>query len=383
MANVLDYVKWRGDLPFEAVPFCEVDALVFAELTFLEYSGCCDAAPGGRAPTLGEIVEAFFSDCGEEEISLGKIIPGEIVELFRLCGTSARYSSCRVAAYVNIHDEENVEQFCACTFLVPDGSIFAAFRGTDDTIVGWKENFQMTFRSPVPAQEHAAKYLSEVGKYFPIHALRLGGHSKGGNLAVWAASHASPEVRKRIIRIYNLDGPGFRPEIEKDSGFEEIRPRIRTIVPECSVVGMLLDHDEKYYAVKSTNKGIMQHDGMSWQVLGGEFVPAGEISRDTLRVNRLLSAWIGSMDDECREKFTEAFFNIVYSTKAGTLTELADKLPELFRAFSVADAETRHAINAGMRLLLGESKRTVSSWAHRHLSPPEKPPKSDDPDEIE
>lgn len=365
MANVIDYVRWRGDLPFASVPFCDVDALVFAELTFLDYSGIIGPDPdSGRK--LGEVVEEFFAGRNEEEIRLGEIIPGEIVELFRLCGSAPRFADCRLTAYVNIHDEEAVEQFSAVTFLLPDGTAFIANRGTDDSIVGWKENFQMTFRSPVPAQEHAAGYVSAIGNVFPDLQIRIGGHSKGGNLSVWAASHADPTVRERIVTVFNLDGPGFRPSIEQDRGFTEIRPKIRTVVPECSVVGMFLDHDEKYYAVKSTKKGLLQHDGMSWEVLGSSFVGSGDLSPEFRRVNRLLSGWIDSMGDGQREAFTEAFFSILYSTNASTLTELAEEVPALLRAFSVADAETRQALSVGMRLLLGESKRTVASWLHRH-----------------
>ncbi len=356
MADVFDYLNWRGDIGFEQAPFCEVDALVFSKLAYIPFDGIV-GADHGEGITLNKAEELFFRKNAGKKISLGEIIPDEIVDLFHACANSARFSLVRLSSFVNINDGESVEQFSALTFSF-DQLLVVTFRGTDDTLVGWKEDFSMAFSSPVAAQYRSESYLSEVANALDGDII-ICGHSKGGNLAYFAALTANENVRVRIKEVYNLDGPGFLNAVFESRVYEELSGRMHTIVPTCSVVGMFFNYDENYQVVESSEKGIMQHNGLSWSVMGAKFIRADDFSDDCKRINKLLGAWIDSMSTRDREEFVSAVFGVLESTNARTLTELASDKGAVIKAFSSLDDETKRALSTGFKLLLGESRASV------------------------
>lgn len=361
MSNVFDYLKWRGDLKLWMAPFCDVDALILTELTYIDHDGIVPES-FGKLTTIADAARIYGELYRGKKHTLGAIVPAKIIDLYHHAAMTERYCALGMCGYCNIIDDGAALQFSAVTTKLSDGTIFVGFRGTDDSIAGWKENFQMSFRSPVPAQHLAAEYLERAADYFSTSPIRVGGHSKGGNLALWAAANCRSSTADRIINIYNMDGPGFLKSYHQSLGYQAIKDRIRTIVPERSLVGMLLDHEEHYTTVKSSAQGLYQHDALTWGVDGIGFEVIDDISDDVKRVNKLLSDWIGRMDDEFREKFTDAFFGILYSTKSTTLTDLANDKTALLRAFSIADPETRRALHEGFKMLLGESGKNITEW---------------------
>mgnify|MGYP001026242391 FL=1 len=366
MANMFDYLKWRGDLKLWQVGFCDVDALIMTELTYVNHDGIVPSAPDDGLVTISDEVRRYNVLHRGEKLSLGAIVPAEIIDLFFAVGAVGRFADVGLCCYENIVDDNAVEQFSAITAKLTDGTLFVGYRGTDDSIAGWKENFQMSFKSPVAAQYRAADYLNRIADHFGAYPIRVGGHSKGGNLAMWAAANCRSDVAERILDVYNMDGPGFLKNYHESSGYLAIKDRIKTIVPEKSVVGMFLEHEGNYRTVKSTERGLMQHNALSWQIMGAAFEFADDLSPDAKRADDILSAWIAGMDDEFREKFTDAFFGILYSTKSTTLSDLMSDKPALLRAFSSADAETRQALSEGFRRLLGESGKNISDWLKSH-----------------
>lgn len=365
MPNVFDYLKWRGDLKLWQAGFCDVDALIMTELTYINHDGIV-MQDFGRLVTLSDEVRRYNVMHRGEKLTLGAIVPVQLIDLFFAAAETSRFAEIGVCGYTNIVDDNAVEQFSAMTFKLSDGTVFVGFRGTDDSIAGWKENFQMSFKSPVPAQHRAAEYLNRAADYFSTAPIRVGGHSKGGNLAMWAAANCRGDVAERITGVYNMDGPGFLKSFHESAGYLRVKDKIKTIVPEKSVVGMLLDHEGNYLTVKSSEHGIFQHNALSWQVIGRDFEFLDDMSPDTKRMNKLMSDWIAGMDDEFREKFTEAFFGILYATKSTTLSDLMSDKPALLRAFSSADAETRQALSEGFRMLLGESGKNIVEWLKLH-----------------
>ena len=212
MANVFDYIKWRGDLGFEQSTLNEIDALIFCELSYIFYDGIVPESSADGYVTLSEAAEVFFErNAGRDEISLGEIVPKEIVTLLRNAAASRRFSEIPLAHFVNVIDDETVEQFSAISFFPTETTVFVAYRGTDDTITGWREDFRMAFLTPVPAQKRAEEYLMKASA--DAERIYLGGHSKGGNLALWAAMNSSDEIAERIEEIYNFDGPGFLDDV--------------------------------------------------------------------------------------------------------------------------------------------------------------------------
>jgi hypothetical protein len=243
--------------------------------------------------------------------------------LFALAA-SPRFRDIRLTYYVNHFDPAIDKQFSAVTFLLPDGSAYVAYRGTDTSFVGWKEDFNMAYLSPVPSQQDAVQYLCDVARLLPRAAkIRAGGHSKGGNLAVYSSVHCNPAVQKRIAGVYNHDGPGFKESLFETPEFLRIESRIHTSLPESSLVGMLLQHHGEYKVVKSSRHGVMQHDPFSWYVGEDDFCFAEKLNRGAVQRNGALAEWLGALTDENRKRLTDALFEVLGATKADSLMELS------------------------------------------------------------
>ena len=322
MGTLFDYVTWRGDLSFEQAPLNEVDSLIFALLSYVEYKGIVPEWHFSEPISLQAAANGFFSrNPDPRKVSIGLIVPKDIIRLLRAVKESRRYRRVGMTAYVNRIDLEAQMQFSAVTFLLETGETVVAFRGTDDTIVGWKEDFNMSFMDVVPAQTHALAYLNTAAEYAK-GKIYVTGHSKGGNLAVYAAVHTNKETQKRLAGVWNHDGPGFRDNILNDPDYLDIKPQIKTLLPQSSLVGILLEHEEDYTVVKSRQKGFLQHNGLTWDVVGSSFVRVKNISAESKRTDQTLKKWIECLSLEQREQFCEALYRILSSDNALTLTDL-------------------------------------------------------------
>ena len=323
MGTLIDYVKWRGDLSFTESPLNEVDSLIFSLLTYLDLSEIVSPGHSGGTVPIKAAANTFFArNPDPKKITMGLIVPKGIVSLFRALKDTRRFRAVEMKAHVNMIDREREMQFSATTFLPDDGSALIAYRGTDDTLVGWKENFNMSFMSVVPAQEQAVVYLRDAAEHYKGNTIRIAGHSKGGNLAVYAAVHSTSEIKKKLTAVWSHDGPGFGSGMLNNLDYIELRPLIHTLVPHSSVVGMLLEHDENYVVVKSRQTGLFQHDGLSWDVMGGSFVHLKTVTEESRRLDRTLNQWIKQMTPEQREQFVEALYQVLSSDNALTLTDL-------------------------------------------------------------
>lgn len=359
MANIFDYLKWRGDLSFAVAPFNEVDELIMSELSYIDFTDVVPADCSSKI-SLKDAADQLFAKNKEEKMSLGVIIPDDIVKMTKKLADCPRFRNIQLYYYVNHIIEESGKQFSALAADLGDGSTCVIYRGTDDTIVGWKESFSISFITPVPAQAEAVEYLHTVAlsTYCPI---RVMGHSKGGNLAVYAGAFVCPEVQARILSVFSGDGPGFGSDIRHTDGYVRIKSRIRSFVPQSSVVGMLLTHEDDYSVVKSRQKGIMQHDGFSWEVEGAKFVHLNDISESGHLVDETLKTWIGEMSNSQREKFVDALFSIFEATGCKTLTELnqAKYAGEMVKTLQHMDKESRDVINETFRMLFRASAKNI------------------------
>lgn len=347
MPNIFDYLIWRGDLTFSAAPFNEVDNLILSMLSFIEYRNIVPSKLLGTPVKLSECLRRYEENFPSGE-DFGVIIPGETTDLFRRAASSARFSEIYAAYYVRETSEEEQMQFAAITYILPDNSVFIAFRGTDDTLIGWREDFNLSFTSPVRSQELAAEYVADVASVFRGD-IRIGGHSKGGNLSVYAAAFVPPYVQARIVTAYSNDGPGFLPSVLESEEYRAVSDQVVTFVPQSSVIGMLLEHSGDYHVIESTiHNGLFQHDPFSWSVVGPQFIHLDRLSKQGQRHDQVLRAWLSKLDSAERRKFTETLFGVLESTGAKTLSDLTEgrlnNIAVILRTFGNLDRETKDQV---------------------------------------
>ncbi len=324
---MLDYVRTEF-ATFEEKPFSDVDALVFAQFSYArlrdeDYSFTPSAKPVFiRDIYRAENFEFMYSKIPDYEKN---------VQLVAALAASPRFRDIRILNYEDKYDSDLVLQFSAMTFEMRDGFL-VAFRGTDSTFTGWKEDFNMTFMDSIPAQEEALLYIQRAAENLK-GSIRICGHSKGGNLAMYAALNSDKQIRDRIISIHNLDGPGFKnPEIYADR-YAEISERVVKILPESSIVGLLLGSvEEDFKIVKSSSIGIMQHSSFTWKIIEGEFEEGKEITSISKNIDKSLSTWLKGISREDREIFIDTLFKVLSASGAKTFSELHAAEPKQLAA---------------------------------------------------
>lgn len=319
MANMLDYLAWRGDLSFSEAPVSPVDGLLLSALSYIQFDNMVSENPH-EAPTLSELSQMFWEL--PKEAMESRLRDSRDEDLMQAMGESGRFGSLRLTAVKELLDQERELQFAAVTLLLENGGAFVAFRGTDGTLTGWKEDLNLSFLDVIPGQEAARNYLEGISKSYPGE-LYIAGHSKGGNLAVYAAIRCENDTRSRVRAVYNYDGPGFRRKILEDSGYKEILDRVHTFVPQSSVVGMLLEHEEPYTVVYSTEEGLLQHEPYSWEVQGNGFVKLRQVTEGSRIVDDTIKGWLAGMSIKDREVFIDTLYEFLKSSDIEHIGELA------------------------------------------------------------
>ena len=254
MANIIDYVKWIGDFSIAETKFNEVDSLILNRFSYFPLDSIMKEK---EIVSIEELSNRFK----KEKL---KILWKDDAELFPEIGRSKRFGEMIAVENITKTEKKLEEQFSAVTIILPDDTIYVSFRGTDNTLIGWKEDFNMSFKSHLKSQIDAKDYLNNIATKYPNKKIRVGGHSKGGNLAVYASIFANSEVKSRIINVYNNDGPGFNEDITSTEEYKNAIKKVITYIPQDSIFGMLLNHEEKFIIVQSIQKGVMEHDVYSW-----------------------------------------------------------------------------------------------------------------------
>jgi len=309
MAGIFDYLKWRGDIDFNASPFNPVDNIIFSQLAYLTLDGIVPSPGQKEGISIDLAVRVYNEKIKEPGFKMSSIFK-EDHDLIRALGASRRFGDCQLFGYVNHVDVDREIQFAAVCIYTSDGYSFVAFRGTDCSIVGWKEDFNMCFKDVIPSQTEAVKYLEKMAPVIRGR-LRIGGHSKGGNLAVYASANCSNRIKRRIKTIYCNDAPGFNENVLSGKGFKEIKDRIIFFAPQSSIIGMFMDHGADTTVVKSGENGLMQHNLYSWNVTHNDLVRAEKSTEGSRFVNKTLRGWLENLDNEKREQFIEALYHII------------------------------------------------------------------------
>ena len=358
MANIIDYIKWRGDLEFKNSKFNEIDSLILNRFSYFPLDNIIGK---DEILSIKELGKRFT----KEDKNQIDILWEDDANLFPLMAESQRFGKIKALKYVNQIDVETEKQFSAITLLLSDNTIYISFRGTDNTLIGWKEDFNMVFKSHTESQLAAKEYLESIAKQYHVRPIRLGGHSKGGNLALYAAIFANEKIKKRILNVYNNDGPGFNEDIIHTKEYQEIIGKVITYVPQDSIFGMLLEHKEKYMIVKSIEKGIMQHDVYSWQVLGKKFVVLKEVTNESKFIDKTIKNWLKDLDMDTRQQVIDIVFEILNSTNSKTIQDLKFSLVKnariILSSYKQITPENKKMIEATVTALLGIVKENVKA----------------------
>lgn len=321
MSNLLDYMVWRGDLTFAADPFNSIDALILSSLSYLDFSDVVPTFGGGKI-SMKNACTKFFELHSEEELAQKKEFINFGPALLKALAGSKRFGGAHLLNYVDDSDVGREIQFAAVEIDLSDGTTFISYRGTDDKIVGWKEDFNLSYMT-VPAETEAVNYLHKAmaGKR---GKLRVGGHSKGGHLAIYAASVANDKYIDRIINVYSFDGPGFgyNKNIMQTEQFKHIKPRIKKFIPQTSIVGRLLTNAVVPVIVRSNEQGIMQHDPLSWQIEGKKFETCAATDNISDAFDESMTIWLNAMSMEDRKVFVDELFSVFEASGCETLSAM-------------------------------------------------------------
>ena len=354
MSDLFDYIAWRGDLSQAAVAFNDVDALILARLSYIPFDGIVPAGFEAGKPLPEAAKQVLAKNVIDPASETG---PGD-KRMLEMLAEAPRYQHLSLCGFESTLDPEAQEQFAALTIRLPLGACIS-YRGTDGTLVGWKEDFNMSFSDVVPAQTHAVEYLNRAAAV--PGTLRLCGHSKGGNLAVYAAAFCNENIQSRIVAVRNFDGPGFQAEVAARPAFQRIVGRTRTFLPRSSVVGMLLEHDEPYTVVESQGSGgIAQHNVYLWEVNRGGFQELEQVDGGSQLIDRTVKDWVANMAPDQREKVINGLYAALTATQADTVREVREKRKmAALKAIMSLDDETRRLTFSAIRILYQSLKRSL------------------------
>ena len=321
MGTIIDYLTWRGDLPLSRDPFNSIYALLLSSLSYIDFTDIVPGKGQGKV-TMREAAKQFFKLHSEEELSNDKSFINFCPSILRALANSERYKGAMLSNFVDDTDIGREIQFGALEIETSDGIAFISFRGTDDRIIGWKEDFNLSYMT-VPAETEAVLYMQEVmgGR---TQEIRMGGHSKGGHLAIYAATQTLPEITHRIKKIYSFDGPGFgfNKEILETPEFTFIEQKIEKYIPQTSIVGRLLTSSVNPVVIKSNEMGIMQHNPLSWEVEGKEFYKLASTDKVSDTFEETLTSWLDEMSPIQRKVFVDDLFSVFEASGAETMSSM-------------------------------------------------------------
>jgi len=345
MADLFDYITWRGDLDFVKSPLNPVDYLIFSQLSYLPFDGIVPTPKEKGGISLHLALEIILEKLHTTEVGFGPVLGfKEDPDFINALITSNRFGNCHLLGYVNQVDTEKEIQFSALCIHTSHDNCIISYRGTDSSFVGWKEDFNMAFKEVIPAQQEAITYLEKMALHIKGE-LQTCGHSKGGNLAVYAASFCDKKTQNRITGIYSYDAPGFHESVIKSDGYAKTKGRIHCYIPQASIIGMMLERGCNYNVVKSNKAGLMQHNLFSWEVTHNNMVHAERIDLKSRYVDKTIREWVSNLDNDKREQFIEGIYKILRSSEVKSVHEMESSWPislgRIIKSLGNIDESTR------------------------------------------
>ena len=336
MGIIFDYLDQVAYDSIYETPFNELDMLMLTEITYLPFDQIVsDQMSPDCTCRLFEAAEKLPQD-------LSMLVTKNRLKLLEKIASSTRFKNIKLMGYVNDIDPDVQKQFAAMIFKIKPETYVLTFRGTDDSIIGWKEDFHMTYMDQVPAQKTAVNYLRKAMDALPGQFI-LTGHSKGGNLASYAVSQIEPEYQERIQIIYSYDAPGLNHSVITSQGYQTISDKIKRYIPQGSIVGMMLETPKQAQIVKSTAiGGLAQHDTFTWQIADQTFVLLDNLNPDSLQVDKTLKNWVDSVSDEELKDFFDLFFGLILDAGISSINDLTklENFNKILAVFENANALT-------------------------------------------
>ena len=356
MKNMLDYIKEFGHVSFEERAFSEIDALVLTELEYLPLEKVVPSDENGENfVTVKEIAEYMQEHKQELFDENPMMITQERHEVSQVIADAPRFQSLKFFGVVSVWDKDTTKQFAAVTVEVEPSVRLVVFRGTDETLIGWKEDFLMTYSPLVAAQTDAKEYLAKQASLWGGD-LMISGHSKGGNLAIYAAATQEEDVQLRIVDIFCFDSPGLYRSVLETKGYQNIVPLAMRYIPQDSLVGLMLESEVPYVIVKSNATGAMQHSAMTWGVEDGHFVTLEKLTKNSQLNDQTFKKWTESVSDEDLELFWNVFFDLLFTAGIDTINDLYGQfmhyVQEFLKAAGEMDEEKREMLTRIALLLV-------------------------------
>ena len=376
MGNILTYADSTRRRSFQELPFSCVDSLILSEVSYynFENSPFC-------ASDFSVSLSQWFCGDGAGRTLRGMITAENDCRLMASLAEGGRHGDLRACGYMSVLDREQTQQFSAITFAIEPGTYYIAFRGTDNTVVGWKEDMALYYLPEIPAQAAARDYAIEIMSRIPGR-FYLGGHSKGGNLAIYCAAHLPEHLQERLITVFDHDGPGFPTHFYEQRGYQAIAPKIYKTLPRSSVIGLLLEDGTGYHVVDSSAEAILQHDPFTWLVEGDGFISLPEVDSFALHVDLALTQWTEGMEPETRKKLVDLIFDVIFSTGIRAFVEMSDgtirHVSAMMNYLKETTAEEKRLILDSVKRLLtisaGEAHEMLDEelerkrqWLHQEL----------------
>jgi hypothetical protein len=355
---MIDYIKWRGDLSFDNDPLNEVDNIILSRVAYFPLS-------------------SYFKENKQitiEKLSLmvkdNKEFQPKDLDLLKTMTKSNRFSKLVLTNYISILNKKINEQFAAVTIIINNKILFVSFCGTIDSITGWHENFDMFYKKEISGQIASIKYLQKIINHYKQN-IYVGGHSKGGNQAVFAASFIPFDLQKRIITIFNNDGPGFNEDILKEKGYLNIVPKIKTIVPETTIISTFFNRKEPITVIKSSNKGINQHHMNSWVVEGNHFISSTR-NKNSYTIEKIIKTWTIETTPEQRKEFTDILFKLMDATNADAFKEIGintiKHVDDISKVYKEVDNDKRKEMFNILKLIFSISTSSIINELKTNLN---------------
>ena len=351
MENLLTFVETYRDMDFTQMPFCVVDSLILSQISYSDY---------GKSPFVRKEFSVplctFYQNCDTETILTRTLMKDGDRLMIESLKSGGRHGDLRVSNYVNVVNDKDEIQFSAILFELGNDEYYIAFRGTDNTVAGWKEDLNLTHLDKIPAQKAALEYAMNIFGEFAGN-FYIGGHSKGGNLAVYVAMNLPSPYKDRLLEVYNFDGPGFMEEVYESSEYQEIRALVHKYVPESSVIGMLWERDNNYIVVESDDKGLLQHNPHTWVVQDRELKQLEDVDSYAKYWKRTIERWIEELSFEERERLIDIIFDMIWETGIHNFYQLEEETLHKIRTIAegygeLTDNERRFVRSAIRQLFL-------------------------------
>ena len=362
MSTIFDYLDYVAYDSIYDRPFKELDVLALTELTYLPFDRI---VPQGDTTNI----EVRLSDAAElVDRTTDFIVTDQHLQLVDVLATSKRFKNVKLLNYVDEYDPDVQKQFAAMTYRLTMDVYLIVFRGTDDTLIGWKEDFHMTYMDHVPSQRRAASYLQHVMKEFPKGRFMVAGHSKGGNLAAYACSYLPDHLFERVDAIYCYDAPGLNKAIIETEGYQRIAHLVHRFVPQGSIVGMMLEVPEPATIVKSRAfGGFAQHDTFTWMVEKDGFVTLDQTSPDSQQMDQTLKQWVQEVPDSQLKKFSDTFFGLFLDAGITSINDLMNlknfsKIKDIFQNAQDLDPTEREMLERLAKQLIDTRVKAWKKW---------------------